>query len=90
MSFTLLSGSTGEPLEGIQIKSKETANGSFGDALGVTDEDGSCQVSLLYMRNEEGPFIRFEDPEGRYQLKDTVLFDLRERNVVVSLANVEL
>lgn len=90
MSFTLLSGSTGEPLEGIQIRSKVTRENSFGSALGVTGQDGRCDVSLLYFRNAEGPFVRFEDPEGRFQVKDTVLFDLRERNIVVSLSDTQL
>ena len=85
ISFTLLSGSTGNPLEGIHIYSKITEDNSFGE-YGITDKDGNCEVTLPYMRNEKGPYVRFEDPENNYKEKDTVLFDLRGRNIVVSLA----
>ena len=86
ISFTLLSGSTGEPLEGIHIKSRIARDYPFGEDIGITGKDGSCEVMLPYLRNEEGPYVRFEDPENNYRVKDTVLFDLRRRNVVVSLA----
>ena len=87
MSFTLLSGSTGEPLEGIHIKSKITDGSAYGEDIGVTGKDGSCEVKIPYMRNGLGPFVRFEDPENNYTAKDTVFSDLRERNIFVSLAD---
>ena len=33
----------------------------------------------------KGPFIRFEDPQAVYAQKDTVLYDLRERDIEIKL-----
>ena len=85
MSFSLVSGPTGAPLEGIRITSRESTRYSQPLELGVTDADGKCQVSIPYRRNLEGPFLTFEDPQGQYAAKDTTLADLREREIVVKL-----
>ena len=84
MSFSLVSKSTGEPLQGIRIKSRMTVNGSYQE-IGTTSVDGSCRVAIPYYRNQEGPYLRFEDPDGPYAAKDTLLYDLRERNVLIEL-----
>ena len=84
MSFTLLSGTTGEPLEGIRITGSATG-GSYSDELGVTGADGRCRVEIPYVNNLEGPFLSFEDPQGRFAVKDTTLADLRDREIVVKL-----
>mgnify|MGYP007102102366 CR=1 FL=1 len=86
MSFTLVSKNTGKPLEGIVIKSA-AVSGSDNQELGVTDTDGKCSVEIFYMKDVEGPFLSFEDPEGKYMAKDTLLTDLRERDIVISLAS---
>ena len=85
MSFSLVSRSTGAPLEGIHIKGSafSTQNGMLD--LGVTDANGRCQVRIPYKRNLEGPFVVFEDPQGQYFAKDTTLADLRERDITVKL-----
>ena len=84
MRFTLVSGQTGDPLTGIRILSAvSTYNGSI--ELGVTDEAGHCQVDIPYLRNEKGPFLHFEDPEGRMAPKDTLLADLREREILIQM-----
>lgn len=85
MSFSLVSRSTGFPLEGIHIKGSATSTGQGMQDLGVTDANGRCQVSIPYKRNLEGPFIVFEDPQGQYIVKDTTLADLRERDITVRL-----
>ena len=85
MTFTLVSHSTGAPLAGIDIKYNSTNGDDIIYKIGATDADGKCQVKIPYRRNLEGPFIRFEDPEGQYIAKDTVLIDLRERNITVKL-----
>ena len=42
-------------------------------------------MNIPYQRNVIGPFITFEDPEGKFAVKDTSLADLREREIVVKL-----
>lgn len=86
MSFSLVSKSTGEPLEGISIGSNATINRKEGMVkMGVTDAQGKCKVNIPYRRNVEGPFVFFEDPEGRFSDKDTVLLDLRERDILIKM-----
>ena len=90
MSFSLVSRTTGEPLEGIQVK-----GGSWKrdmdreESLGVTGEDGRCRVEIPYLRNVEGPFLRFEDPSGQFAAKDTTLADLRDRDIVIKLDAIQ-
>jgi len=85
MTFTLVSGDTGTPLEGISIKYNYTESNQIIYDLGVTDANGKARVNIPYRRNLEGPFIRFEDPDGQFAAKDTVLLDLRDRDITVKL-----
>lgn len=85
MSFSLVSGKTGEPLVGIQVKAKADERWSDYQELGVTGQDGRCSVEIPYGRNFDGPFLRFEDPEGKLSPKDTSLADLREREIVIRM-----
>ena len=85
MSFTLVSRESGEALEGITILSKYASHDYAYDEVGRSGADGKCRVELFYGRNEKGPFIRFEDPEGRFAPKDTTLADLRERDVRIQM-----
>ena len=89
MRFTLISRSTGEPLKGILVKSLTSENYSNYIELGITDEAGRCQVDIPYVRNEKGPFLRFEDPEGKMAPKDTSLADLREREILIQMVPQE-
>ena len=84
MSFSLMSKSTGEPLEGIVISGSERSGGHYQE-LGVTGPDGCCSVNIPYIRNAQGPFLEFEDPAGNYMPKDTSLADLRERKIVIRM-----
>ena len=86
MRFSLVSGTTGEPLEGINIKQN---SGYWDPDLGVTGADGRCSVNIPYFRNEQGPFLSFEDPAGKYMPKDTTLADLREREIVIRMTPKE-
>ena len=90
MSFSLVSHTTGEPLEGIRIKGG-TLQGSWEreEVLGVTDANGRCRVEIPYARNFEGPYLRFEDPQGAFAVKDTTLADLRDRDIVIKLDSVQ-
>ena len=88
MSFSLVSGKTGEPLVGIQVKAKADARWSDYQER-VTGEDGRCSVSIPYNRNMEGPFLHFEDPEGRVAAKDTTLADLRKREILIQMVPQE-
>ena len=90
MTFSLVSRATGEPLEGIRIKGgtwKQDMNRE--DVLGITDANGRCRVGIPYYRNQDGPFIRFEDPQGAFIAKDTTLVDLRDREIVIKLDSVQ-
>ena len=84
MTFCVISHADGKPLEGIRITSTDGYYSQYED-LGVTGPDGRCSVRLSYIRNVEGPYVHFEDPEGLYSEKDTVLFDLREREIVIKM-----
>lgn len=88
MTFTLLSRTTGEPLQGIRI-SGEAQNFGYAQELGITDADGHCRVEIPYVRNLEGPFLYFEDPQGQYIVKDTTLVDLRDREIVIKLDSAQ-
>jgi hypothetical protein len=85
MDFSLVSNETGEPLEGVLIKGKGDSRWGEYIELGCTDADGRCHVEIPYARNLEGPFLRFEDPEGKLAPKDTSLADLREREIVIRM-----
>ena len=90
MSFSLISRSTGEPLEGIRIKGGPwKQNMDREEVLGITDANGRCRVQIPYFRNQEGPFIRFEYPQGAFIVKDTTLADLRDREIVIKLDSVQ-
>lgn len=86
MSFTVLSNATGNPIQGVRIQGDEDNRGGilYRD-LGVTGPDGKCKVMIPYYRNIQGPWLRFEDPSGSFEAKDTVLFDLRERDIEIKL-----
>lgn len=85
MTFCLVSPS-GKPLKGIVIAGAEDANAEYRTQLGVTAEDGTCTVNIPYIRNVEGPALSFEDPSNVYSTKDTVLYDLRERDITITLS----
>ena len=90
MSFSLISRSTGEPLEGIRIKGGPwKQNMDREEVLGITDANGRCRVQIPYFRNQGGPFLRFEDPQGAFIVKDTTLADLRDREIVIKLDSVQ-
>ena len=89
MRFSLVSGSTGESLKGILVKASVYAADAGYLELGVTDEQGRCKVAIPYLRNEKGPFLRFEDPEGKMAPKDTSLADLREREILIQMVPQE-
>lgn len=86
MSFSVRSKATGEPLGGIRVLSAEyDMGGAYYQEIGITGDDGRCSVNIPYTRNMKGPFIRFEDTHGVYAQKDTVLYDLRERDIEIKL-----
>ena len=90
MSFSLIARSAGEPLEGIRIKGGPwKQNMDREEVLGITDANGRCRVQIPYFRNQEGPFLRFEDPQGAFIVKDTTLADLRDREIVIKLDSVQ-
>ena len=86
MSFCVRSASTGVPVAGVRVMGgmNEIA-GVYYEDLGVTGPDGRCKVNIPYIRNIKGPWLRFEDPTGAFAVKDTVLFDLRERDIEIKL-----
>ena len=85
MSFSLVSMSTGEPLEGIRISASIYSPDRVLSEIGVTGADGKCQVRIPYKRNIEGPYVVFEDPQGQFIVRDTTLLDLREREIVIKM-----
>ena len=89
MYFSLVDNKTNEPVEGIVVYGNPQAlKYNYTDSLtkvGVTGVDGKCHVELSYLRNQEGPFLTFKDPAGKYNTKDTTLADLRERDILIKL-----
>jgi len=88
MDFLLVSHTTGEPLEGIEVNAA-SLDGREWKLLGTTDADGRCHVDIPYARNMYGPSLFFADPQSHYSPKDTTLTDLREREIVIKLKNVQ-
>ena len=90
MTFSLVSHKTGEPLEGIRIKGGTWKQDMEREnVLGITDANGRCRVGIPYYRNQEGPFLRFEDPQGAFVVKDTTVADLRDREIVIKLDSAQ-
>ena len=88
MSFTVTSRATGEPLAGIRVLGAQysmSGADTYYEELGLTGKDGRCNVVIPYIRNMEGPLLRFEDPEEVYSVKDTVLNDLTQRDIAIKL-----
>lgn len=86
MTFTLVNGKTGKPLKGISVQAS-SADPDALQLLGTTDAQGRCRVDVPYLRSNDGAILRFEDEKGRYEAKDTVLSDLRDREVIIGLEN---
>ena len=78
MSFSVVSHATGEPLEGITVSQGN-------QELGTTDASGKCRVELMYQKNHLGPYVHFDDQNGVYAAKDTLLADLRDREVLIKM-----
>ena len=88
MSFSIVSHDTGKPLEGVKIQASTIRDRGFQE-IGVSGADGTCDVQIPYRKNQIGPFLRFEDAEGKYFAKDTSLADLRQRDIVIKLDPVK-
>ncbi len=84
MSFSLVSHETGAPLEGIRIYGRPSTTRPASE-LGVTDASGQCRVDIPYIMDAEGPYLSFEDPEGRFASKDTLIADLRYRDILIKM-----
>ena len=84
MSFTLVSSADGTPLEGVRILARESEDLPYRE-LGFTEADGTCRVEIPFFRYEPGAYLRFEDSEAAMAAKDTLLSDLRDREVIVKL-----
>ena len=85
MSFTLVSHADGKPIEGVKISASAWSSENRKMVIGTTDADGKCTVEIPYIRNNEGPYIRFEDKDKQFAVKDTTLADLRERDITVKM-----
>ncbi|MBP5689814.1 MAG: hypothetical protein J6W74_02755 [Bacteroidales bacterium] len=82
MTFSLVSDVTGEPIEGIQV----TTDWKYVGDLGTSDADGRCRVNIPYEKNDkDSPKVIFNDPQGNYVQKDTILADLRDREIVIKM-----
>ena len=86
MSFSIISASDGQPISGIKIGVK--SDGGMQE-IGVTGDDGRCKVDIPYFRNALGPYLSFYAPDGRFADKDTMLADLREREIVIKMTAKE-
>ena len=85
MSFTIVSALDGSPIQGIRISGRSSSSDHASSYLGTSNENGSCRVYLPYRQDVDGPIVAFDDPQGRYQVKDTSLVDLRERDIRIVL-----
>jgi hypothetical protein len=88
MSFSLVSSERGDPLQGIHILGKIYEQEQYRD-LGTTAADGTCRVSIPFKKNQQGPYLRFEDPEHHFADQDTSLADLRDRVIEIGLKDAE-
>ena len=81
MSFSVVSHKTGEPLEGVRVLQKDRGDRE----LGKTNAEGKCKVQFSYRTNYRGPYLRFEDGNELYAVKDTVLDDLTYREIIIKM-----
>lgn len=82
MSFTLVSHADGKPLAGVSIYAYPH------ERIGVTGENGKCQVEIPYNR-DNGSYLEFQAPGEQFAIKDTTLTDLRERDILIKLDPVK-
>ena len=84
LRFIVQSGETGEALPGIKVSACEYDGNNYME-VGQTDKDGILSANIPYLRNQMGPYVRFEDPDGNFAVKDTSFTDLRPRDIVIKL-----
>ena len=82
MSFSVVSHTNGQPLEGVKVMQTDYGENR---EIGTTGADGKCRVQFTYQRNYRSPYLRFEDADGLYAVKDTVLNDLHDREIVIKM-----
>ena len=85
MSFSVVSHTTGAPVEGIRISGSAISRDYGMLSLGVTDENGKCLVQIPYRRDLSDPVLVFEDRSGNYATKDTTLADLSQREILIKM-----
>lgn len=85
MSFSVVSHTTGAPVEGIRISGSAIGREYGMLSLGVTDENGKCLVRIPFRRDLSDPVLVFEDRSGNYATKDTTLADLRQREILIKM-----
>lgn len=89
LPFKVVAADTGDPLEGARISSRVYAAENLDwIPCAVTDANGEAMVVFGTM-DGESPQFRIEVPGAEYIVKDTVLTDLRYRDVLISLAKAE-
>ena len=86
LSFSVVFAETGVPIPGIHILGRQSERMKDWIDYGMTDEDGRAMLHIPYERNVEGPFIRFQDPNGQLETKDTVFYDLQPREIVIKMS----
>jgi len=88
MSFTLVSHADGKPMAGVSIRASVSSYAYPHERIGVTDENGKCQVEIPYNR-DSGSYLEFQAPGEQFAIKDTTLTDLRERDILIKLDPVK-
>lgn len=92
MVFKVVAADTGEPMEGVNVRTKvHGANGSLEWGNGsLTGASGETGVQILRKDiSAAGLEFRFEPADDTYLVKDTTIADFQPRLIEIQLAKAE-
>lgn len=85
VSFRVVSADDGKPIEDVGIYSRVYKSANLDWILcGYTNESGVANVMAGVM-DGQNPEFRFEAGDGTYAVKDTVIADWRQKDILIRL-----
>lgn len=89
VSFRVVSAEDGKPLDDVGIYSRVYKSSNLDWILcGYTNESGVANV-MAGVIDGQSPEFRFEAGDSTYAVKDTVIADLRQREILIRLQKAQ-